>query len=141
MLVFTFLCADTLPGAVPTTQAPQLSEVGRIELPVPPVELLTWQTEHTVVAVTFLWAETPLGAVPTVHVPQLSEVRRITIVLPVEPPVPPVEPLTWQTEQTVVGVTFLCAEMAGADPIAQAPQLFEVAFMISVPPVAPPPLV
>ena len=84
LVEFTFLCAETLAGAMPAKQSSQLCEVGRILMPVLP---LTWQTEQTVLEVTFLCAEIA-GAVPIAHVPQLSEVRRITMVLPVPPVLP-----------------------------------------------------
>lgn len=117
---------------MPTAQAPQLSEVGCIELPVPLVEPPTWQTEHTVVEVTFLWAETPLGAVPIAQIPQLAEVRRTTIV-----PVAGVAGVAgiagvargvWQDEHAIMAaLTPACTEVLGALPTAHVPQLSEVA--------------
>lgn len=95
MLVeFTFLCADTLPGAVPTAHEPQLSEVGRTETvpvvggvvvppPAEPPDELVWQTAQGVLVVfTFACADTPLGAVPVVQEPQLFDVD-FTLTVPV----------------------------------------------------------
>lgn len=130
-VVFTFLCADTLLGAVSTKQSPQLSEVGRTLTVVLPVEPLTWQTEHTVVAVTFLCAEVA-GAVPTAHVPQLSEVRRITIV-PVAgiagvAGVAGIARRVWQDEHAIMAaLTPVWTEVLGALPTVHVPQLSLVA--------------
>ena len=56
LVAFTFLCAETPLGAVPTTHEPQLAEVERTEtvpvvvggVVVPPLELPPWQTAQGV---------------------------------------------------------------------------------------------
>lgn len=93
---FTFACAETPPGAVPTTQAPQPSEVGCTVTPPEPGPGMgvgagvgfgvgigvgagvgvgagaEWQLVHAMpLAFTPEWTEV-LGAVPGLHAPQLA---------------------------------------------------------------------
>jgi hypothetical protein len=130
LVEFTFLCAETLAGAMPAKQSSQLCEVGRILMPVLP---LTWQTEQTVVAVTFLWAEIA-GAVPGVHALQPSEVRRTTIV-PVAgvAGVAGVARRVWQDEHAIMAaLTPVCTEVLGALPAVHVSQLSLVASALPV---------
>ena len=120
-----------------------------VELVVEPaVELLEWQTKHSVPdEFTFLCAETLLGAAPVAQPPQLAEVLR-TVILPVtfdavvvvagavvilgaaatvvEVEVAGAVALgagaagVWQAVQTVLALTKVCE--AGCPPTTQVPQ-------------------
>jgi hypothetical protein len=121
-----------------------------VELAVEPaVELLEWQTKHSVPdEFTFLCAETLLGAVPVAQPPQLAEVLR-TVILPVTvdavvvvagvvvlgAAATVVEVVVagavvvdagagaagvWQAVQTVLALTKVCE--AGCPPTTQVPQ-------------------